>query len=101
MTMGGGRTWPVKAGTIKGDQLAFTIDRDGSRTSDRHGVVKDAKIAGVAAAMGTTVAWEMDRAKRPTVAWRRRATRGSTRRASPQGRDTSRWPWSLRTGMTP
>lgn len=61
--MGGGRTWPVKAGTIKGDQIAFTIDRDGRMTYEMRGVVKDAKIAGVAAAMGTTVEWEMDRAK--------------------------------------
>lgn len=61
--MGGGRIWPVKAGTIKGDQIAFTLDRDGSMTYEMRGVVKGATIAGVAAAMGTTVDWEMDRAK--------------------------------------
>lgn len=65
--LGGGRTWPVEQGTIKGNQIAFIINRDrpsgGSMTYEMKGTIKGDTIAGVAAAMDTTVEWSMTRAK--------------------------------------
>ena len=65
--LGGGRTWPVEQGTIKGDQIAFIVNRDrpsgGSMTYEMKGTVKGDTITGSAAAMGTTVEWTMARAK--------------------------------------
>lgn len=61
--MGGGRTWPIQNGTIEGDSISFTIDRDGKMTYEMKGKLAGDKIAGVAGAMGTTVEWGMARAK--------------------------------------
>ena len=61
--LGGGRTWPVENGTIEGDAISFTINRDGKMTYEMKGKLAGDKIAGVAAAMGTTVEWGMARAK--------------------------------------
>ena len=61
--MGGGRTWPVENGTIDGDSISFTINRDGRMTYEMKGKLDGDKITGVAAAMGTTVEWVMARAK--------------------------------------
>lgn len=61
--MGGGRTWPVENGTIAGDAISFTINRDGKMTYEMKGKLAGDKITGVAAAMGTTVEWGMTRAK--------------------------------------
>ena len=61
--MGGGRTWPIQNGTIEGDSITFTIDRDGKMTYEMKGKLAGDKIAGVAGAMGTTVEWGMARAK--------------------------------------
>lgn len=61
--MGGGRTWPIQKGTIEGDSITFTIDRDGKMTYEMKGKLAGDKIAGVAGAMGTTVEWGMARAK--------------------------------------
>ena len=61
--MGGGRTWLIQNGTIEGDSITFTIDRDGKMTYEMKGKLAGDKIAGVAGAMGTTVEWGMARAK--------------------------------------
>lgn len=61
--MGGGRTWPVENGTIAGDSISFTINRDGKMTYEMKGKLAGDKIAGVAGAMGTSVEWGMARAK--------------------------------------
>ena len=61
--MGGGRIWPIQNGTIEGDSISFTIDRDGKMTYEMKGKLAGDKIAGVAGAMGTTVEWGMARAK--------------------------------------
>lgn len=61
--LGGGRTWPVENGTIEGDAISFTINRDGKMTYEMKGKLTGDKIAGVAGAMGTTVEWGMARAK--------------------------------------
>jgi hypothetical protein len=61
--LGGGRTWPVENGTIEGDSISFTINRDGKMTYEMKGKLASDKIAGVAGAMGTTVEWGMARAK--------------------------------------
>ena len=61
--LGGGRTWPIENGTIAADTVSFTINRDGKMTYEMKGKLAGDKIAGVAAAMGTTVEWGMARAK--------------------------------------
>ena len=61
--MGGGRTWPIENGTIEGDTISFTINRDGKMTYEMKGKIAGDKIAGVAGAMGATVEWAMARAK--------------------------------------
>lgn len=61
--MGDGRTWQVENGTIEGDVLSFTINRDGKMTYEMKAKLTGDKIAGEAAAMGTTVEWGMARAK--------------------------------------
>lgn len=61
--MGGGRTWPVENGTIEGNQISFTINRDGRMTYEMKGKLEGDKIVGAAGAMGTTVDWVMTRAK--------------------------------------
>jgi hypothetical protein len=61
--MGGGRVWPVENGTIDGETVAFTINRDDRMTYEMKGTLSGDRIAGVAGAMGTTVDWVMTRAK--------------------------------------
>lgn len=61
--MGGGRVWPVENGTVEGDTVAFTINRDDRMTYEMKGKLVDDKIAGAAGAMGMTVDWVMTRAK--------------------------------------
>jgi hypothetical protein len=61
--MGDGRTWAVENGTIEGDSISFTLNRDGKMTYEMKGKLAGDKIAGVAGAMGTTVEWGMARAK--------------------------------------
>jgi hypothetical protein len=61
--MGGGRTWPIQNGTIEGDLISFSLDRDGRMTYEMKGTVKGETVTGTAAAMGATVEWTMARAK--------------------------------------
>jgi hypothetical protein len=61
--MGGGRTWPVENGTIEGNSISFTINRDGKMTYEMKGKLEGDKIVGAAGAMGTSVEWAMTRAK--------------------------------------
>lgn len=61
--MGGGRIWPIEGGTVDGDTISFTINRDGKMTYEMKGKLQGDKIVGAAGAMGTTVEWVMARAK--------------------------------------
>ncbi|MDH4064931.1 MAG: hypothetical protein OEW19_11070 [Acidobacteriota bacterium] len=61
--LGGGREWPIENGTVDGDVITFTLDRDGRMTYEMKGTVDGDTVAGVAAAMGATVDWTMARAK--------------------------------------
>ena len=60
----GGRVWPIEQGTIKGDEIAFSLNRPGaSMTYDMKGTVTGDAVAGQAMAMGATVGWSMARTK--------------------------------------
>lgn len=61
--MGGGRKWPIENGTVSGDEIYFTINRDGKMTYEMKAKLTGDKIVGAAGAMGTTVDWVMTRAK--------------------------------------
>jgi hypothetical protein len=61
--MGGGHTWPIENGTIKGEDIAFTLNRPGGMAYEMKGTVKGDAVAGTAHAMGATVDWSMARAK--------------------------------------
>lgn len=65
--LGGGRVWPIESGSIKGDALAFVINRDrpsgGAMTYEMKGTLKGEAINGNATAMGNTVEWSMVRPK--------------------------------------
>ncbi len=65
--LGGGRTWKVEQGSVKGDEIHFTINRDrpsgGSMSYEMKGTLKGDVIAGEASAMGTTVPWTITREK--------------------------------------
>ncbi|MDD9891340.1 MAG: hypothetical protein OXU66_03755 [Gammaproteobacteria bacterium] len=62
--LGNGRTWPIEDGTIAGDAIAFTINRDGASMSYAMSAeISGDSISGNAAAMGTTVGWSMTRAE--------------------------------------
>ena len=61
--LGGGRTWPIEEGTIDGNNIAFSVNRDGaSMTYEMSGSLEGDSITGVATAMGTTIDWSMTRA---------------------------------------
>ena len=53
----------MENGTIEGDSISFTINRDGKMTYEMKGKLEGDKIVGAAAAMGTSVEWAMARAK--------------------------------------
>ena len=60
----GGRTWPIEQGTIKGDDIAFVLNRPGaSMTYEMKGKISGDAVAGQAMAMGATVDWSMARTK--------------------------------------
>ena len=60
--LGGGRTWIIENGTVDGNTIGFDINRDGSSmTYVMSAEVSGDSIAGVAAAMGTTADWSMER----------------------------------------
>ena len=61
--MGGGRKWPIENGTVNGDVIEFTINRDGKMTYEMKAKLTGDKIVGAAAAMGTTVDWVMTRSQ--------------------------------------
>ena len=61
--LGGGRVWPLENGTIAGETITFSLDRDKKMTYEMKGAIKGDKIVGAAAAMGATVEWEMIRVK--------------------------------------
>jgi len=59
-----GASWPIERGTIKGDTIAFVLNRPGaSMTYEMTGTLAGDAIAGTAAAMGTTADWSMSRVK--------------------------------------
>ena len=61
--MGGGRKWPIEAGTIEGNQISFEIDRDGAMTyvmsASANG--NGNTITGTAMAMGSIAEWSMSK----------------------------------------
>ncbi|MDP6653829.1 MAG: hypothetical protein QGF90_17260 [Gammaproteobacteria bacterium] len=60
--MGGGRKWPIEAGTIEGNNISFEIDRDGaSMTYVMNASVDGNSIIGTASAMGSVVDWSMSK----------------------------------------
>jgi hypothetical protein len=61
--LGGGREWPIENGTVDGDLITFTLNRDGRMTYEMKGAVKGDTVTGTAMAMGATVDWTMARAK--------------------------------------
>jgi len=65
--LGGGRVWKVQKGTLKGNDIAFVLERDrpsgGSMTYDMKGTIKGDAITGTATAMDNSVAWSMARPK--------------------------------------
>jgi hypothetical protein len=65
--LGGGRTWKVEQGSVKGEEIRFTINRDrpsgGSMSYEMKGTLKGDTISGEASAMGTTVPWTITRQK--------------------------------------
>lgn len=65
--LGGGRTWTVEEGTVKGDAITFAINRDrpsgGTMRYDMKGTVKGDTISGTASAMGQSLDWTMTRVK--------------------------------------
>lgn len=59
-----GASWPIEQGSIKGDRIAFVLQRPGaSMTYEMQGTVKADAIAGQAQAMGATVDWTMTKAR--------------------------------------
>lgn len=61
--MGGGREWPIENGTVEGDIISFTLNRDGRMTYEMKGTVSGDTVTGTAAAMGATVDWTLARKK--------------------------------------
>ncbi|NKB33175.1 MAG: hypothetical protein GKR91_08760 [Pseudomonadales bacterium] len=62
--LGGGRTWPIEEGSVEGNSISFSINRDGSSmTYVMSAEVEGDSIQGIAAAMGTTADWSMTRAE--------------------------------------
>lgn len=60
----GGHTWPIEQGTIKGNDIAFVLNRPGaSMTYEMKGTLNGDAVAGQAMAMGATVDWSMTRTK--------------------------------------
>ena len=60
----GGRVWPIEQGTIKGDEIAFSLNRPGaSITYEMKGTIAADAVTGQAMAMGATVGWTMARTK--------------------------------------
>lgn len=59
-----GAEWPIEEGTIKGDEVAFVLNRPGAAMSyAMKGTVKGDTVTGTAHAMGATVDWSMARAQ--------------------------------------
>lgn len=60
----GGRVWPIEQGTIKGNEIAFVLNRPGaSMTYEMKGTIAADAATGQAMAMGATVGWTMARTK--------------------------------------
>jgi hypothetical protein len=59
--MGGGRKWPIEAGTIEGNQISFEIDRDGAMTYVMSASANGNTITGTAMAMGSIAEWSMSK----------------------------------------
>jgi len=60
--LGNGRVWPIENGTVSGNTIAFSVDRDGSpMVYQMSATIEGDTASGVAAAMGTEAAWSMTR----------------------------------------
>jgi hypothetical protein len=60
--LGGGRKWTIENGTVDGNNIKFSINRDGaSMTYEMSAVIEGDTARGAAQAMGSTVEWSMTR----------------------------------------
>jgi hypothetical protein len=61
--LGGGRKWVIENGSIDGNTISFSINRDGaSMTYEMSAVIEGDTAQGSAQAMGSAVEWTMTRA---------------------------------------
>lgn len=60
--LGGGRILAIEDGSVNGNTLSFTLNRDGAAMSySMTGTLDNDSIAGTASAMGAEVPWTMTR----------------------------------------
>lgn len=60
--LGNGRTWAIEDGVVNGNEISFSIDRDGSPlVYEMSATVEGDSMAGIARAMGAEVPWTMTR----------------------------------------
>ena len=60
--LGGGRTLAIEEGSVDGNTVSFTIQREGAAmTYDMSGILEGDVITGVATALGADVPWTMTR----------------------------------------
>lgn len=60
--LGGGRSWSIDDGVANGNEISFSIDRDGSPLIyNMSATIEGDSAAGTAGAMGTEVSWTMTR----------------------------------------
>jgi hypothetical protein len=60
--LGGGRTLAIEDGSVEGNTINFTIQRDGAAmTYGMSGTLEGDNITGIASAMGAEVPWTMTR----------------------------------------
>jgi len=60
--LGNGRTWPIENGVVNGNEISFSIDRDGSpMVYEMSATIIGDTAMGTAQAMGTEVPWSMTR----------------------------------------
>lgn len=60
--LGNGRSWPIEKGMANGNEISFSVDRDGSPMIYKMTATIEGDIAdGSANAMGTDVPWTMTR----------------------------------------
>ena len=60
--LGNGRSWQIEGGLINGNEISFSIDRDGSpMIYEMSATIEGDNVNGTASAMGAEVPWSMTR----------------------------------------